>query len=230
MESISSLDENQLLIEAWLQVSLEKKPVANELAKRALNGIALSPRQRQLVPEVVDHALSALDLLSAGWAKRQALWVGSGARSLYEANVAASYILGSEAGAERFYQDGLIDIRDILSSLDAQSSQLGDVPDFRRLIDALRPELAQLMTTQKIAGNAKHLTVADMAREIGATADHKLVYQFLSKFSHSSSVTMLTRGGETWLSMILPLLAWVGLKEYILMLGCIADKTPIEIT
>jgi hypothetical protein len=50
-----------------------------------------------------------------------------------------------------------------------------------------------------------------------------MVYQFLSKFSHSSAVTVLTRGGESWLSMILPLLAYIGLKEYILMLARIGD-------
>ncbi len=226
MESTNGLDENHTLIETWLQVSLEKKPVAYELANRVRSSTVLSPRQRQLVPEVVEHALSALDLLSAGWTKRQALWVGSAARSLYESKVVASYILRSEIDADRFYQDGLIDIRDIFSSLAAQASSLGDLPDFKRLIDVLKSELAQVMATQKIAESANYLTVKKMAKQLGVAPDYDLVYQFLSKFSHSSAVTVLTRGGETWLSLILPLLAWIGLKEYQLMLADIAEKSP----
>lgn len=42
----------------------------------------------------------------------------------------------------------------------------------------------------------------------------------------SSSVTVLTRDGETWLSMILRLLAWFGLKEDMLMLARVADGLP----
>jgi hypothetical protein len=216
-------DANRVLIDGWLQVSLEKKAVALELARRARKCATLSPRQRQLLPEIVDHSLSALELLSAGWTKRQALWTGGGARSLYEASVVASYVVGSEVGAERFYQDGLIDIRDIFESLDAQSSDLGDLADFKELVGMLRAELSQLMAVNQISSKARHLTTSEIADEIGAKAEHKLVYQFLSKFSHSSSVTVLTRNGEIWLSMILPLLAWIGLKEYMLMLARIAD-------
>lgn len=100
MESYGGHDENRILIDAWLQVSLEKKAVATELATRARNSSVLSLRQRQLVPKIVDHSLSALELLSTGWARRQALWVGSSARSLYEVSVVAAYVLQSQAGAE----------------------------------------------------------------------------------------------------------------------------------
>jgi hypothetical protein len=216
-------DANRTLIDAWIQVSLEKRNVALELASRAKESIALSPRQRQLVPEIIEHALSALDLLSAGWTKRQALWAGGGSRSLYEASVVASYVIGSELAAERFFQDGMIDIRDILGSLDEQSSQLGDVGDFKKLVGILRAELLRMMAVNEIPENARHLTMAGIAAQIGAAPDHKLVYQFLSKFSHSSSVTILTRNGETWLSIILPVLAWIGLKEYLMMLAAIAE-------
>lgn len=225
MERFIKSDANRALIDGLLQVSFEKKAVALELGRRARNCARLSPRQRQLIPEIVDHSLSALDLLSAGWTKRQALWTGSGARSLYEAKVAALYVVGSEVGAERFYQDGLVDIRDILGSLDAQSSNLGNETEFRELVGVLRAELTQLMAVNQIPPTARHLSISTIAKRIGADAEHKLVYQFLSKFSHSSSVTILTRNGETWLSMILPLLAWIGLKEYMLMLTTIACAT-----
>lgn len=79
--------DNQVLIDTLLQVAFEKKTVALELANRARTSARLSPRQRQLVPEIVDHSLSALELLSIGWLKRQALWTGAGARSLHETSV-----------------------------------------------------------------------------------------------------------------------------------------------
>lgn len=79
------------------------------------------------------------------------------------------------------------------------------------------------MAAQSIGQKAKHLNILEMVREIDALAEHNAVYQFLSKFSHSSSATVLTRNGETWLSMILPLLAGIGLTEYMLMLSRIAD-------
>jgi len=216
-------DANRVLIDGWLQVSFENKAVALELASRARKCTTLSPRQRQLLPEIVDHSLSALELLSAGWTRRQALWTGAGARSLYEASVIAAYVVGSETSAERFYQDGLIDIRDIIESLDAQSSLLGEVAEFKALVGVLRTELSELMAVNQIPPKARHLTISEIAEAVGAKPEHKLVYQFLSKFSHSSSVTILTRNGETWLSMVLPLLAMIGLKEYMLMLAKIAD-------
>ena len=151
-------------------------------------------------------------------------WLRS--RSLYEASVVASYVMRSPDSAERFYQDGLIDIRDIFDSLRAQSSTLGDVAGFQMLIDVLRAELSQLMAANQVPPKARYLGIAEIANEIDAQAEHKLVYQFLSKFSHSSSVAILTRNGETWLSMILPLLAMIGLKGYMLMLAAIADGCP----
>lgn len=217
---------NQDLIDTWLSVSFEKKPVALDLAIRARGSNALSLRQRQILPEIIDHSLSALELLDIGWKKRQALWVGSGARSLHEACIASSYVARSEENAERFYQDGLIDIRDIFDSLDAQSSSLGEVDDFRKLIDILKVEMSQLLSANQIAPKAKHLSVADLAKQVGGTADHKLVYQFLSKFSHSTSVAVLTRNGETWLSMVLPILTWIGLKSYVFLLAAVADLCP----
>jgi hypothetical protein len=142
--------DNQVLIDTWLEVSFEKKSIALELAHRARTCARLSNRQRQLLPEIVDHSLSALELLSVGWTKRQALWTGAAARSLYEASVFAAYVIGSESSAERFYQDGLIDIRDIFESLDAQSSSLGGLADFGAMIAMLRAEMAQLMVTNHI--------------------------------------------------------------------------------
>ena len=45
-----------------------RRPV--KLANHARVAATLSSRQRQLLPELVDHSLSALDLPGAGWTKR----------------------------------------------------------------------------------------------------------------------------------------------------------------
>jgi hypothetical protein len=224
----SGLEANEDLINVWLDVSFEKKPIVLELVERAKRCAGLSHRQRQILPELIAHSTSALELLASGWRNRQALWVGCGSRSLYEAQVVASYVTKSAENAERYYQDGLIDIRDIFDSLHAQSSTLGDVPDFQKLVEFLRSEMSQLLTQNRVDSKAKHLGTAAMAKDVGAELDHKQVYQFLSKFSHSSSVAVLTRNGETWLAMILPLLAMIGLKGYLLMLASVAEVCPIE--
>ena len=58
----------------------------------------------------------------------------------------------------------------------------------------------------------------------GLEEEHNLHYQLLSKFSHASSVAVITRGGETWKQFIAPVLAFVGVRQYLQAFASIIEE------
>ncbi len=221
---LSGFEKNQILIDALIEVALEREGQILSLITRATNSPRLGFRQKQIVPELLHHAISSVRLVANGWRAREAVWAGVGARSLYEAYNIADFVLSSEEQAQRFFEDGIIDLRDIFDSLDAQALSLGDVQQFNQLISALKNDLKGMLQQHGIRDRAKHLQIVDIAKAVGRLEEHRMVYQFLSKFSHSTSVAILARRGETWLNLVLPLVVWIGQRSYLLLMASVVDS------
>jgi hypothetical protein len=223
MDSIRDIRDNRVLIGIPLEEGLKRRNELLALSDEARRAVGLGPRRKQIIPEIIGQAVAAFDLLAHGWNLRDSLCIGCAARSLFECRMLAQYVAVSEENAERFYQDGLVDIRDIFDSLHNQAGALAAPPEFTMLISQLKQELAVLMQENRIAEDLKHLSAAGIASAVGRIDEHRMYYQFLSKFSHASAVTVLTRNGTSWNDMTQPILTWIGLFSYLTALATIVD-------
>jgi hypothetical protein len=138
--------------------------------------------------------------------------MGSAARNIWETKLFIKYVLRSEELAVRFSQDALADIRDVLKSfkelgIDARSDQ------FRLLIDQLKKELAGFMDLTGTPSDLSYLKCSKIAETVQLEKEYGRVYQFLSKFSHASSLVVLTRDDD-WKTFIAPLLASEGFFQF----------------
>ena len=79
------------------------------------------------------------------------------------------------------------------------------------------------MAANDVPADLKYLRTEKVAKGVALEEEHDLHYQFLSKFSHASSVTVLTRGGETWQQFIAPVLAFTGVRQYLHAFASIID-------
>ncbi len=221
---LDGFTRNRILIDSLISEGQSRRQELLELVEKVAHDQRFGFRQRQIVPELIAHASSSFDLLASGWKQDELFHMGAAARSLYETRLFTEFVIQSETNAGRFYQDGIADIRDIFNSLGKLATDL-ESASFQLLVDQLRNELAALMTANDVPAGLKYLRPDKVAKSVALGEEHDLHYQFLSKFSHASSVTVLTRGGETWKQFIAPVLAFTGIMQYLHTFGSVVEAT-----
>jgi hypothetical protein len=219
--------KNRILIDCLISEGQSRREELLQIGGKARENRKFGFRQRQIVPELVAHASSSFDLLAHGWKQGELLYIGAAARSLYETRLFTAFVVGSEANAVRFYQDGMADIRDIFDSLGSTAANLQNA-DFQLLVDHLKKDLAELMAANGMRTDLKYLRAEKVAGSIGLKEEHDLHYRLLSKFSHASSVTVLTRGGDNWKQLIAPVLSCTGVLQYLYLFASINDAMVEE--
>jgi hypothetical protein len=219
---LDGFTKNRILIDSLISEGQARRLELLQIAEKAGQHRTFGSRQRQVIPELIAHASSSFDLLAYGWKEDELFYIGAASRSLYETRLFTGFVIQSEANALRFYQDGMADIRDVFKSLGNMANDLQSV-EFQLLLDQLRKELAALMAANDVAADLKYLRTEKVAKGVALEEEHDLHYQFLSKFSHASSVTVLTRGGETWKQFIAPVLAFTGVRQYLHVFVSIID-------
>lgn len=217
--------KNRILVDSLISEGQSRRQELLQIAKKAGQDQKFGFRQRQIIPELVAHASSSFDLLAHGWKQDDLFYMGAAARSLYETRLFTGFVVRSEENAVRFYQDGMADLRDIFNALGRMTTDLQN-PQFQRLIEQLGKELAALMAINNVPANLKYLRAEKVATSVGLGEEHDLHYQFLSKFSHASSVAVLKRGGETWKQFIAPVLAFTCVMQYLHAFASIIDAMP----
>jgi hypothetical protein len=219
---LDGFTRNRILIDSLISEGQSRRQELLRLVEKVAHVQKFGFRQRQIIPELVAHASSSFDLLAFGWKQDELFHMGAAARSLYETRLFTGFVIQSETNAVRFYQDGMADIRDIFNSLGKLATDL-ESAGFQLLVDQLRNELAVLMTANDVPADIKYLRADKVAKSVALGEEHNLHYQFLSKFSHASSVTVLTRGGQTWKQFIAPVLAFIGVMQYLHTFGSVID-------